>query len=179
ELDGEGRVIKKTIYTFGTAAKDSITTYQYRDDGTLSSVTVPDPSGNTCSFSGPETGCTVRYNYTFDTLGRPSSIRRPDSSTPETRSGVDFRYDGLTQTTIDVVGTSGVPAVTKLIHDAFGRVTEVDELRTAPDQYAATVYTYDNNDNVATVRDPESNVTTLTHDLAGRRTQITRAGKSC
>ena len=41
----------------------------------------------------------------FDSLGRPTSIRRPDSA--DAPSGVNIAYDGLTQTTSEVVGEGG------------------------------------------------------------------------
>lgn len=179
DMDGLGRTLKKTIFTLGTAAHDDITSFRYHDDGTLSSVTIPDPSGSvSCAQPDPDAGCTVTYTYTFDTLGRPSGMRRPDAPTPTAQSGLDISYDGLTRTETEVVAGSGQPAITKTTSDAFGRTIEVAELRTAPDQWATTTYTYTCDDNVNTITNPESQITTLVHDFAGRRTQVTRANQS-
>src|SRR5712692_8459340 len=96
ELDGHGRPIKKTLFTQGSAPNDQITTFQYRNDGTLQTVQVPDPTANNATL--------VAYTYTFDSLGRATSIRRPDSVTAAKQSGVDISYNGVTQTTTEVVG---------------------------------------------------------------------------
>jgi len=44
--------------------------------------------------------------------------------------------------------------------------------------FQTTTYTYAADDSVRTITDPDLNVTTLTHDFAGRRTAIDRAGKT-
>lgn len=82
-LDGLGRPKSTTVFSQGTAPADQVTSYTYANAGTLTSVTVPDPSVNTTA--------TVTYTYTYDTLGRPLTIRRPDSPP----SGVDLSYDGI------------------------------------------------------------------------------------
>ena len=74
ELDGHGRPIKATVYAQGSAPTDQITNFVYRADGTLQSVLVPDPTANN--------GSLVTYSYGFDSLGRATSIRRPDSTNP-------------------------------------------------------------------------------------------------
>ena len=71
-----------------------MTTFHYGSAGTLQSVSVPNPTAND--------GSTVTYTYTYDSLGRPTRVRRPDGQT-----GVDFSYDGLTHTSREVVGTVG------------------------------------------------------------------------
>lgn len=179
DQDGHGRPSKKTVYTFGSVARDHVTTFQYSNDGTLSAVTVPNPNETVaCSTASNDTGCTVTYTYTFDTLGRSTGMRRPDSATPSSRSGVDISYDGLSGTTTEIVGGSGgETAVTKVVVDAFGRVIEVDELRAA-NQWAVTKYSHTPDDEISAITDPESRVTTLVHDFAGRRTQITRGTSS-
>jgi RHS repeat-associated protein len=169
-LDGHGRPIRRTTYSQGAAPADQVTTYRYGDDGTLGSVSLPDPTANDAS--------TVTYTYTFDSLGRPTSIRRPDDASPINQSGVDMSYDGLSTTSAEHVGSSGGnAAATQTLKDAFGRVVAVYEQLSASasgSTWAATQYTYTPDDNVSTVTDPESNVTTLVHDFAGRRTQILR-----
>jgi RHS repeat-associated protein len=171
EFDGHGRPTKETVFVQGTAPADQITTFTYEDDGTLSRVEVPDPSANTVAR--------VAYTYTFDSLGRATSVRRPDATADIDKSGVDISYDGLTQTTSEVVGLAGGnPAVTKTVTDRFGRLVEVHEqLTPSPATWATTLYTYGPDDNVRTVTDPEAVTTALEHDFAGRRTAITRSGR--
>ena len=120
ELDGHGRPIKKTVLAQGSAPHDHVTTFVYRNDGTLQTVSVPDPTANDASV--------VSYTYGFDSLGRATSIRRPDAAERADQSGVDIAYDGVTQTTTEVVGAAGGQvAVTKTVNDKFGRLIEVHE----------------------------------------------------
>jgi YD repeat-containing protein len=172
ELDGHGRPTKKTVFVQGSAPADQITTFTYENDGTLSRVEVPDPSVNTVAR--------VAYTYTYDSLGRATSVRRPDATADIDKSGVDISYDGLTQTTSEVVGAAGGnPAVTKIVKDRFGRLVEVHEqLTPSPATWATTLYTYAPDDNVRTVTDPETVTSELEHDFAGRRTAITRSGRT-
>jgi hypothetical protein len=133
-LDGHGRPLQKTTYAQGAAPANQVTTYQFNSDGTLGSVTVPDPSANDTS--------TVKYTYAFDSLGRPTSIRRPDASLATNQSGVNMSYNGLITTSSEYLGSGGgVAAVTQTIKDAFGRLVEVDE-QTSPNgpTWAATKY---------------------------------------
>jgi hypothetical protein len=83
ELDGHGRPTRTTMYVFGSAPADQITSFSYTNAGTLSTVTVPDPTVNTSA--------TVAYSYTFDSLGRPKTIRRPDTTVVAQQSGIDLR----------------------------------------------------------------------------------------
>jgi RHS repeat-associated protein len=167
DLDGHGRPIRKTVYAFSSAPNDQITAFSYRNDGTLSEVRVPDPTANNAT--------TVTYTYTFDSLGRPLTIRRPDYAAGQ-QSGVNIAYNGLSQTSSEVVGfDGGQPASTTNRNDVFGRLVQVDEQRSAsPIAWSTTVYAYDPLDNVKSIVDPEGVTTTMVHDFAGRRTQITR-----
>lgn len=167
DFDGHGRVIRQTLYVQGSAPADQVTNYFYNPDSTLALVTVPDPTVNS--------NATVTYTYTYDSLGRAKSIRRPDGSP---QSGVDITYDGVTQTTTEVPGAGGGQiAQTKTINDRFGRLSQVQE-KTGTSTWATTTYAYDPHDLVKSVTDPQSFVTTMTHDFAGRRTSITRAGRT-
>jgi RHS repeat-associated protein len=174
DLDGHGRPIRKTVFAQGAAPADAITTYQFNNDGTLASVSVPDPSKNDTS--------TVTYTYTFDSLGRPVAMRRPDDATPGNQSGVGLVYDGLLTTSVEMLGIVGSSlaqgAATQTAKDAFGRIlTVTEQTSTSPVAWVTTTYRYDAADNVTQVTDPEGVVTTMTHDLAGRRTSITRNGR--
>jgi RHS repeat-associated protein len=172
ELDGHGRPIKKTEYVQGTAPADAITTWQYRNDGTLQYVTVPNPAQNHAGV--------VTYSYGFDSLGRPTSIRRPDATAAIDQSGVDIEYDGLTKTVTEYVGSAGGNrAQTKTVTDSFGRLVEVHEKTSdSPLTFAVTNYSFGPDDRVTTVLDPQGVTTQLVHDFAGRRTQINRHGRT-
>ena len=170
-LDGHARPIKTTAFVLGSAPVDAVTTYHYGNDGTLQSVTVPDPTANDTS--------TVTYTYAYDSLGRPTSIRRPDSTVLASRSGVDMAYNGLVTTTSEFVNAGdGKPATTRATHDAFGRLVKVEEaLSGAPiAAWAATTYAYDAADRITQITDPQNVVTTLKYDFAGRRTGVVRPG---
>jgi YD repeat-containing protein len=134
-FDGHSRPTKTTVFAQGSVPNDQITTFQYHDDGTLQNAQVPDPTRNDASL--------VAYTYTFDSLGRATSIRRPDDTTPANQSGINIAYDGLTQTTAEVVGAAaGQIAVTKATNDRFGRLIQVEEqTATAPLTWATTEYT--------------------------------------
>lgn len=172
EFDGHGRPKRRIVYVQGTAPADQITTFSYRNDGTLSSVAVPDPTQNNAS--------TVSYAYTFDSLGRATSIRRPDSSLATDKSGVDISYDGTTKTVSEIVKAGdGQPAVTRMMTDKLGRLVQVRERvqQTSLDldsTWAITNYSYGPDDLIATVTDPQNVMTTLVHDFAGHRTEIRR-----
>jgi YD repeat-containing protein len=135
-------------------------------------VKIPDPSANGAQ--------TVEFTYTYDSLGRPTGMRRPDTSVVTDQSGVNISYDGLTTTTTEVVGAGGGhPAATNTIKDAFGRLIEVDEgLDGTLLNWATTTYGYDAADRVTTIVDPENLTTTIGYDFAGNRSSITRPNGS-
>ena len=170
DFDGHGRPIKKTVFAQGGVPNDQATILRYRNDGTLQTVQVPDPTTNDASL--------VAFTYTFDSLGRATSIRRPDNETTADQSGADIAYNGLTQTTTEVVGAdTGQTAVKRTTKDVFGRLIWVEEqTAAAPPIWATTDYTYAPDDNVKTIVDAEHVTTTLAHDFAGHRTQIERSG---
>lgn len=171
DIDGHGRPIRTTVFAQGTAPADQVTLYAYRGDGTLKTVSLPDPTTNDASL--------VAYTYTFDTLARPTSFRRPDSTTPSSQSGVNITYNGVTQTTTEVVLAAEGAAIaeTQSINDKYGRLRQVKEKTAAPSTYATTTYSYGPDDAVTTIVDPQGVTTSLVHDFAGRRTQITRGSK--
>ena len=184
ESDGHGRPIKQTVFVQGTAPADQITSFVYRADGTLQSVSVPDPTVNSAAL--------VTYTYGFDSLGRATTIRRPDNVSPASQSGVNLTYgqtgsigsacpqhpagNGVMQTAIEVAFESGVQlASTRTTTDAFGRLVRVEE-KTGTSTWASTTYCYGPDGNVKTITDPQPVTTSLEHDFAGRRTKITRTG---
>ncbi len=170
ELDGHGRTTRVIVPLDASGAVEQITYYSYRPNGTLQSVSVPDPRFNDTSQ--------VTYTYEFDTLGRPRSIRRPDSTTPSARSGVDLEYDGLTQIAREVVGAAGGQiAETQSIADRFGRVEFIKE-KLATGVYATTQYRYGPRDEVSSVIAPDNYEVTMTHDFANQRKTITRGTRT-
>ena len=52
------------------------------------------------------------------------------------------------------------------------------EEQVAANSYATTTYRYDAADNVIEIVDPAGGTTAMTHDFAGRRTQLTRGGRT-
>ncbi|MFT3697710.1 MAG: RHS repeat-associated core domain-containing protein [Kofleriaceae bacterium] len=170
DLDGHGRTVKKTAYALGSAAFDQVSTFSYDYQGNLALVSLADPTVNTTA--------TVTYTYGFDSIGRATSIRRPDNAALANQSGTNITYDGASTTTTEVAGTSGGQvATTTVTKDSFGRLATVVE-KTGTSSTATTTYAYDANDNVSSVTDPMSVQTSMTHDFAGRRTSYTRGGKT-
>lgn len=169
-LDGQGRPVRVATRT-GATAPDAVTLNDYDARGNLASVTLPDPSAPAGSSA------TVTYTYGHDSLGRGIWSRRPVVS--GAASGVDVSYDGLTERHDEVAGGQGGPAGSKiLVRDAFGRMVEVRERIGGPGTaYAITTYAHDPRDRVARIASADGVVTQLTHDFAGRRTRVERAGR--
>jgi YD repeat-containing protein len=171
DVDGLGRPIRSTVEVdVADAPNDAVTTYDYDHRGKLVAVTVPDPSQN-----GTQT---VTFTYEFDSLGRPTSMRRPDAATLAHRSGVDISYGPSTETRTEVPGIAGGPAAsTETQRDAFGRMIAVSE-QTGVGTSATTSYSFGPSGQVSLIEDPDGVVTAMEHDLAGRRTSITRGGRT-
>ncbi len=171
-LDGQARPKESRVRT-GLGA-DAVTTYDYDRRGHLISVSLPDPSvANPTVTPFPS----VTYLYDFDSLGRPTRMRRP--AVLGAASGVDISYNGQVHQIDEVAGGEGGPAGRKvLVHDQFGRLAEVREYTdVATSQYATTTYQYDPRDAVTRIQNPDGVVTQLLHDFAGRRKTIVRAGR--
>lgn len=175
ETDGHGRPLRTISYSQGAAPFDAITSYTFASDGKRNTVAMPDPTLNSAA--------TVRYVYLFDSLGRAEKLLRPDARAEIDRSGAKISYDGVTTTTEEILGLSGGKASKKIaIADTFGRLVQLKE-RTVKvddaggDSYQTTNYTYAPDDTMAMIVDPEGVTTLLTHDFAGRRTMIERAGR--
>ena len=166
EFDGHGRPTSVIKYSQGAAIADHVTTYRYGLDGTLQSVKVPDPTEDDASQ--------VEYVYTFDSLGRATTVRRPDSQ----QSGATISYSGLTTTTTEVASSPAKLASTRRTLDSDGRLAKVEEYSPAcsATNWCSTLYMYGPDDNVKQITDPESKVTLLAHDQAGHRTSVTRNG---
>ena len=168
DLDGHGRPTQKTAYAQGAAVANHVTTYRYRLDGTLQDVSVPHPTANDAT--------TVLYTYTFDSLGRPLTLRRPDSGA----TGVNITYSGLTKTAREWLGGSpgtAKDATTRTTVDADGRPTKIEEATAAfaTPAYVTTTYAYAPDDSVIKITDPEGKITDITNDFAGHRLTVARA----
>ncbi|MBK7193244.1 MAG: hypothetical protein IPH80_12255 [Myxococcales bacterium] len=168
-LDGKGRPAQVIVKTGGT---DAITTYDYDKTDHLVAVSLPDPRVNSAA--------TVTYTYAYDSLGRPTAMRRPGTSgAPD--SGVNMSYNGQTSQTDEVAGAlGGVQARKVLINDHFGRLVEVREYTSTAGvgSYASTFYQYDGGDRVTRIQNPDTVITELFHDFAGRRVKITRGSRN-
>ncbi|MEQ1729680.1 MAG: RHS repeat-associated core domain-containing protein, partial [Vicinamibacterales bacterium] len=170
-LDSRGRPVQVLAKT-GAATLDAITTYDYDFKGKLVGVTLPDPSAAASSAA------TVAYSYGYDSLGRPTSMRRPVIT--GAASGVDMSYNGLVTTSDEVAGGQVGPVGRKvLVNDRYGRLSEVREYtNVSAGTFATTLYKYDAHDAVNWIQNPDGVVTLLQHDFAGRRVRIDRAGRS-
>jgi len=170
-IDGKGRP-QRSIEKTGLGI-DAVTTYDYDNRGNLATVTMPDPSATTVSAA------TVAYSYTYDTIGRPTGMRRPAVG-GAVASGVDIVNDGMRQQTDEIAGSQLGPTARKvLMHDHFGRLTEVREYtNVGTGTYAATTYQYDPRDAVSTVVSADGATTQLVQDFAGRRTSIVRGTRT-
>lgn len=157
-MDGLGRVLTTTQLTGGPG--NAVTAYRYDSRGSLAAITAPDPR--------TDDGSTVRYDYSYDGLGRLTTFKRPDAT------GVAIAYDGLGKTVRELTA-DGSGGSKKQIVDVFGRLVEVHELYpdTGP---GITRYGYDAHDNLSAITDADGNFTTLTHDWARHRTSIRRGG---
>jgi RHS repeat-associated protein len=171
-----------------TDANGHTTSWNYHDNGWLSSEISPDPDG-----SGPNYAPATSYSY--DALGRVISITDPNGTRyieynfrgqqteftdidPDGAGGLSapvtqFGYDNAgQQTTV----TDALSNVTTTAYDFMGRKTSV----TLPDPdgggaLSAPVesYTYDLNSRLLTVTDARGGVTTFAYDNLGRKTSVT------
>lgn len=176
-LDGHRRALTKTSITGGPI--DAITSYAYRNDGTLMSMRVPNPAANDSS--------TVEYDYTYDSLKRPTSVLRPDG-TGSGRSGQITTYRGSLRTQAEVAGASGgSQAAHAESMDRYGRLASVAELATpitnctvypcgSPGNWSVTSYQYGPNDQMTDIVDADGVLTSLVYDFAKQRTQIAAVG---
>jgi YD repeat-containing protein len=118
----------------------------------------------------------VTYAFTYDSLGRPRTVRRPDGSGTDTR----YAYPRVTVTEEFVEKfmanqpTKYEPlAQTVVRRDAFGQIVEVRERTDSGD--AVTTYAYDGDGNLRRVDDADGIAVALEHDYLGHRIAIERA----
>ncbi len=179
-FDGHGRPLTEKTRLFSATQPDAIISYQYDWGGRLAAFTAPDPTKNDDKV--------VTYSYSYDSLGRPVSLRNPDGS------GVNLHYDTLTTTRAECFGPlagacSEVPpagdvlATTELENDVFGRLRVVRE-RTADETWSVTEYDYNVNDDMTHILVDGDTSTTdddvetiLVPNWVGWRLAVQRAGR--
>jgi len=158
-FDGLGR-------TYRTLAEGSTAS---PTDVIVSDVTYNDASGRAAAISLPRLLKDEARHTTFryDALHRMVSTFAPGATSARTRS---FRVGESDET--DELGHT----VTR-VHDAFGRISRVDEHVRACDTCAlktlSTTYGYDASDALVTITDAMDNVTTILRDALGRQETIT------
>ena len=187
ELDGAGRVLKKSENDL--ADPNDITpykysTYTYDNAGRLISTNVPNPQTNAFGL--------VTYHHTYDSLGRKTCTTTPNGSgvaiviAGRLITTREFGSDGGTCANPNG-GTGNSPRGAKRVEaDIFDRVSYVEEkVDDVQAFWAKTEYTYDNNNNIASIKriedetDPNAAdvLTEMTHDFVGNRLEIDRHGR--
>ena len=159
---------KTTTYTYSSAgnmltstnALSNVTTMTYNSDGTVATVTVPNPS------TGGASGGLVS-SYTYDADARVTRITNPDSTHK------DFTYD--TENNL-LTSTDELGRVTSLAYDGDGRLVA----KTLPNPSTGgasgglvTYYAYDAAGNLVSETDPMANVTTYAYNSRGWLTSVT------
>ena len=102
-------------------------------------------------------------SYVYDGLSRATTTTKPDATT------ITHDFSAAWQDT----ATNERGKQKKYYSDAFGRLVKVEELNDSQSVYAATNYTYDALDNLKTVTDALSNVTTINYDWLSRKISMT------
>ncbi|MBK7074523.1 MAG: hypothetical protein IPH44_19725 [Myxococcales bacterium] len=173
QLDGGGRQVQVSVKT-GPSTPAAVTSYDYDGRGKLVSVTMPDPS------AAANVVASVTYTYGYDSLGRPSWMRRPLALGTSVASGVNLTYDGLLTQSDEVAGSQGGPVARKVtINDSFGRLVQVREYTNlATQSFSSTYYQYDAGDAVKQIQNADGVVTQLNHDFGGRRVSIVRGNRT-
>lgn len=167
--DVTGRV-RRTLTTVADPERGDYTVerrFDYDPAGNMNYAHVPDAS------QMATTGELVTYAFTFDTLGRQRTLRRPDGT------GTDIRYEYPGTTVREDFAPNPAEeeplARTTLKFDALDQLVEVRE-RT-DDAEAVTTYQYDGRGNLRRIQDADGMVVTLEHDYLGGRTAVERAGR--
>ncbi len=173
-FDGHGRPKTETTKLFSATLPDATVSYRYDVGGRLVEYSGPDPS-TADGMPG------VTYKYLYDSLGRPTGMRRPDGN------GVNLHYSGLVKTRAEcaitpsdtceeVAPADDVLASTRMTFDVFGRLRIVEEA-TGPSTWATTLYDYDINDNMTRILNEDDVETFMEPNWAGWRERVTRAGR--
>ncbi|MGH2411062.1 MAG: hypothetical protein ACRDGS_11925, partial [Chloroflexota bacterium] len=163
-----------------TSTRARITQYSYDDDGDLRFG----QSANNYNASDPTANAT---EYGYDRLGRQNSVKLPaltlvdppsgGPTTAQPLSTVEFDGEGNLNMRVDTNGSDYYYS-----YDPLGRLVATQEpltLRTELDQRIAaqtalTIQTYTAT-NLASMQDPQGNVTSYSYDAAGRPTSAVNA----
>ncbi|HTJ44261.1 MAG TPA: RHS repeat-associated core domain-containing protein [Kofleriaceae bacterium] len=156
--DGLGRAVAH--YELTDSGAWATTRYNYDLGGGLASTVSPHPNDD---------ASTVMSTFTRDGLGRPVQILRPDGTSQL------ISYDGLSDTAQESAPVEGLGPSTKTEHDPFGRLVAVHEPDGNGDH--VTTYAYNAADRMTSIVDADGNTTTMSYDLAGRRTVIARGAR--
>jgi uncharacterized delta-60 repeat protein/RHS repeat-associated protein len=186
--DGSGALVRPiTLFTYD-ANSNLVSTVDARgaSDDTLDSYgnSTSDVSGNNAAH---------KTEYTYDEKGRRIQEKLPDpdgTGGPLTNLYTWFYYDSNGNLThvVDPNGATGTrpatpptPAdhVTQYDYDALNRKTKETQPYPNSSDHSiprpTTDYAYDNSGNLASVTDPNRNVTRFIYDLKNRQTQVTDA----
>jgi RHS repeat-associated protein len=157
--DGAGRVIKKILYKYGTATRETDTAY----GGDY--VTVTPPAGGTAQTTYTDGRGLITYIYKYHSNPPPSSPPAPGAGYQSGASGWDqtsYSYDPAGQLTgiTDAAGSQWGYG-----YDLAGNQTS----QTTPDA-GTTASTYDNDNLLTSVTDNAGNTVSYTYDAASRIT---------
>ncbi|MGB1252641.1 MAG: carbohydrate-binding protein, partial [Candidatus Promineifilaceae bacterium] len=164
-VDGFGRTIQHQSSAPNTS-KRAVSSQQYNHLGQLVS------QSETYELSGlPGSGYVapnwnVQAGYSqmsYDDLGRPITTEWKDGAT--TILSTSHSYNGWRTTLTDANGSR-----TEQLNDAFGQLVEVKEYN-GTDEYV-TLYAYNLQGQLISVRDNNTNVSTMSYDLLGRKTDM-------
>ncbi len=168
-MDGLGRVIQtqSPYQASGTADNLVLSDTSYNSQGMVQYSGLPRTlyiSNPTGARQAPNWASVPHNTTTYDALTRVTRIDYPDGSF-ETSS-----YPGLRTIMIDRNSHQKVQE-----KDAFGRLKQVEEYTGSNlyTLYATTRYQYDERDLLKQVTDAADNITQITYDGFGRKTEIT------
>ena len=159
-FDGRDRLVQAV--TFGETGQ-TIVTKAYHDKMDRIERTDGPAVKSTHSYVSTELVSCPYETTTFDEYGRKKTIIRPNEAGSATTT--TFTYYGPEAEKEDADGAE----VTR-IRDHLGRIVQVVE---GPSSTATTYYQYNAAGDLVEVEDDAGNVTSVTYDLMGRKTQMT------
>jgi RHS repeat-associated protein len=137
--------------------------------GDVAVVSTYDSLGRLQSRSKPfyNDGSAMRQiQYSYDAIGREFQVTTPDGDTGGAVSTSTTTYNGRTQTVQNNIGVSFSKTV-----DSQGNVISVVDAQGAAEQ-STVAYEYDQWNNLSKTTDAAGNVTSISYDLLGRKTEI-------